>query len=69
MCGECVICIRCMHDAGEDEDADEDEHDDEGEGEDEDEYAGSDRGRDRDSVRTRGLYRASEPGRYRTRTI
>jgi hypothetical protein len=67
MCGECVICIRCMHD--------EDEHDDEGEGEDEDEdededeYAGSDRGRYRDSVRTRDLYRASEPERYRTRTI
>jgi hypothetical protein len=54
---------------------DEDEHDDEGEGEDEDEdededeYAGSDRGRYRDSVRTRDLYRASEPERYRTRTI
>jgi hypothetical protein len=63
MCGECVICIRCMHD--------EDEHDDEGEDEDEDEdeYAGSDRGRYRDSVRTRDLYRASEPERYRTRTI
>jgi hypothetical protein len=63
MCGECVICIRCMHNEG--------EHDDEGEGEDEDEdeYAGSDRGRYRDSVRTRDLYRASEPERYRTRTI
>ena len=61
MCGECVICIRCMHD--------EDDYDDEGEGEDEDEYAGSDRGRYRDSVRTRDLYRASEPERYRTRTI
>jgi len=56
-----------MHD--EDADEDEDEYDDEGEGEDEDEYAGSDRGRYRDSVRIRDLYRASEPERYRTRTI